>query len=335
MSDVYALMDYLSGRAWPSLDSLPRHPQPARQAQRPDESAGAPGHSDNRCETIDYDLSDRSQLLCRAMRVGKELGANEDTIGPADAAFLIRVRDQLNVQAFPATGSSISFTIRVIDGLLGEDGHEAGKVRRRYIIPNEGLDRAAFGLAKFVRCRVRMSLFVLLVTVALSTYVACGKLLLDTRDAVNRDFQGNLNAITAEAGHHEDKPGLAPGSRSENPFGKYPPSQIADPRIDDFCLDFASTFAVSQACHQRQELKIRKQNIHDLLRLWMWPFSNISSDEQVAQWAGTSIAVIGNYLLPVFYGLLGALGFVLRRLNRQLSDYLLTPRVQRANMIKN
>jgi hypothetical protein len=334
MSEVYALMDYLSGRAWPSLDSLPRHPRPTNQTQPPGESADASGHRDNRCETIDYDLSDRSHLLCRAMRVGKELGANEDTIGPADAAFLIRVRDQLNVQAFPATGSSISFTIRVIERLTGENGNGAGKVRRRYIIPDEDLDKAAFDLAKFVRCRVRMSLFVLLATVALSTYVACGKLLLDTRDAVNRDFQGNLNAITAETSRHEDKLGVDSHPTPDGAYGTYPPSQIVDARIDAFCQDFDLVSSVNQACHQREELKIRKQDIHDLLRLWMWPWNNISSDEKVAQWAATSIAVVGNYLLPVLYGLLGALGFVLRRLNRQLSDYLLTPRDQRANLIR-
>jgi hypothetical protein len=330
MSDVYALLDYLSGRAWPSLDPLPGHPRPTRQDHRPGEPRDATDCSDTDCEKIDYDFSDRSRLFCRAMRVGEELGATGGTIGPTDAAFLIRVRDHLNVQAFPATGSSISFTLRVIEKLGGKK-QKSGAVHTQYIIRNDNLDEAAFRLAKFVNCRVKMSFVVLLTTVALSTYVACGKLLLDTSDAVNRDFGANLAAISAETSRHQS-PDLIPATADE--FTNYPPSQIPDRRIDYFCRDYNSSITVSQACHQREELKIRKQNIHNLLRLWICPWSNISSDEQVAQWAATRIAVGGNYLLPVFYGLLGALGYVLRRLNQQLSDYLLTPRDRRANQIR-
>jgi hypothetical protein len=60
----------------------------------------------------------------------------------------------------------------------------------------------------------------------------------------------------------------------------------------------------------------------------------MESDEKVAQWAATSTGVLGNYLLPFLYGWLGALGFVLRRLNQQLADCLLTPRDLRANSIR-
>jgi hypothetical protein len=330
MSDVYALMDYLSGRAWPSLEPLPRFARandPPPHADVTDVS----GCSNSDCDLIDRDLSDRSRLFCRAMRIGQELGSNPHEINPADAAFLIRVRDHLNVQASPATGSSIAFTIRAMEGLLDPKMKHEQKEPPGYIIPDPALDGAAFRLAEFVKCRVTMSLVVLSITVALSTYVACGKLLLDTRDAVNRDFGTNLAAIAVEVGRHQT-PDLAPSGESQ--FHQYPPSQIPDPRIDQFCYEYVSNISVDQACHQREELKVRKQNIHNLLRYWMFPFQNISSDEQVAQWAATSIAVVGNYLLPVFYGLLGALGFVLRRLNRQLSDYLLTPRDLRANLIR-
>ena len=329
MSDVYALLDYLSGRALPPLAPSSGPAWFNRHLDGPDGSKHTSMQDKMTCETIDYDLINQSALLCRTMKIGKSLDATDPQIGSAELAFLIRARDQLNVRAAPATGISISFTIRVVQRLLGNN-HEIPDDERRYIVPDKSLDQAAFNLAIFVKYSMRTLIWVLVVTVVLSTYVTCGKLLLDTRDAVNRDFGANLAAIVAEANSHSGaETGLAISSNV-----KYPSTQVADVPIDKFCTVFGGNVLVGENCHQREEIKERKRDINELLRFWICPFHSMTSDEKVAQWATTVTGLMGNYLLPVLYGWLGALGFVLRRLNRQLADCLLTPRDLRANHIR-
>jgi hypothetical protein len=170
-------------------------------------------------------------------------------------------------------------------------------------------------LADFVRRRLRLMAFLLVITVLLSAYVAFGKLLLDTRDAVNKDFAANLSSIAME-------------------MGQYPSEAPNDDLVKAFCKNQHAVFLVYQSCYQRDELVVRKTNIHDLIKRWIYPFLQAASGEEVEQWAMTVIGVLGNYLLPVLYGGLGSLGFVLRRLNRQLADCLLTPRDLRANTIR-
>jgi hypothetical protein len=167
-----------------------------------------------------------------------------------------------------------------------------------------------------------MLYFLLPIAVILSTYVACGKLLLDTRDQVDKDIQGNMTVLTAAM--HQ------------------PSTTQADDQIQAFCDANKSNFQVDQSCWQHGQLKVRKADIHALLARWIWPFSapaapDISAshaDETTEQWATTVVGILGNYLLPILYGALGSVGFVLRRLNRQLADFLLMPRDLRANKIR-
>jgi hypothetical protein len=333
MSDVYALLDYLSGRAAPSLlPSSHGYLPPHRHQGGPDRAANRPESGAMPCDAIEHDLAEPSALLCRAMRIGTQIDEKTADIDYADMAFLIRARDQLNVRAAPATGSSISFTIRVVERLLGKDQSNRDGVHPiRYIIPDRSLDFAALQLAEFVKSRLNYLKLALIVTVLLSTYVACGKLLLETRDAVNKDFGANLASIMAQ---------VSAASNAQSAAGvpfviREPGGQVPDVLINKVCETGGTSLLLDQGCHQREELMGRKKDIHDLLKLWICPFHQIGSDdEKVAQWAATETGILGNYLLPVLYGWLGALGFVLRRLNRQLADCLLTPRDLRANHIR-
>jgi hypothetical protein len=162
----------------------------------------------------------------------------------------------------------------------------------------------------------------------LSTYVACGKLLLDTRDAANRDSGANFASLSAVATSSSGR------ATASNAASDTPDLSARDTLINNICQNVGLSVLVERNCTAREELKLRKKDISDLLRMWICPFCQIGSDEKVAQWSSTLIGIIGNYLLPVLYGWLGALGFVLRRLNRQLADCLLTPRDIRANSIR-
>ena len=52
------------------------------------------------------------------------------------------------------------------------------------------------------------------------------------------------------------------------------------------------------------------------------------------QHVAVAVGVIGNYILPVLYGALGAMGSMLRQFNRRLAERLLTPRDRRAAHIR-
>jgi hypothetical protein len=329
MSDVYALLDYLSGRALPSLTAPSHHSvRSHRHSIGVDALMNEPMPAEMTREMIEHDLADQVALLSRAMMIGKQLDADNGGISAAELAFLIRARDQLNVWSAPATGNSISFTIRVVGNLLGKEKDKGHGRHNRYIIPDESLDAAAFDLAVFVRGCLRLLKIVLILTVLLSTYVACGKLLLDTRDAANRDSGANFTSLSAVITYNSGR------AAASNAASDTPNLPARDTLINNICQNVGLSALVEQNCSAREELRLRKKDISDLLRMWVCPFCQIGSDEKVAQWSSTLIGIIGNYLLPVLYGWLGALGFVLRRLNRQLADCLLTPRDIRANSIR-
>ena len=317
MSDVYALLDYLSGRALPHIAPPPSNGRISRNREMRPRAQDAPD-----TDSIEDDLSDRNALLCRAMQIGGRI--DSIPISPADLAFLILARDFLNRQAAPATGSTISFTIRVVHELLGQGPkRKQSHVKSDYLVADPSLDLAAVALARFVRRQVRALTCLLLLTVAISTYVACGKLLLDTRDAVNRDFGANMEKIMSDAEHDPRRPTMITAVSGSPDV------------LDVLCEVNSSALSLSVNCSQRNELKMRKSNIHDLLGAWMLlPSLKELPGEGVEQWATTMVGIAGNYVLPVLYGWLGALGFVLRRLNRQLADYMLTPRELRANYIR-
>jgi hypothetical protein len=306
MSDVYALLDYLSGRASPSLG--PTVQGRPRRREEPDPQAAV--------DSIEHDLADQAGLLYRAMRIGEVLDGEAGEISFADAAFLISARDLLNYRAAPATGSSISFTIRVVGRLLGKAkrGEAPGA---HYIVADRALDDSAAALAGFVSNKILILMMALLLTIVVSVYVAWGKLLLDAQDAVNRDFGANISTIVShhEAGHDQAAP-------------------AGEDAIETICRPPVTSFVISQSCQQRKILLDRKATIHDLIVRWESPFFRSAEGEEAEQWAGTAIGVLGNYVLPVLYGGLGSLGFVLRRLNRQLADFLLTPRDLRASFIR-
>ena len=328
MSDVYALLDYLSGRAVPAI--APPVPFNARRrlstalVQNPPAPDGAAGCDKPALDaaSLDDDLMDRNALLIRVMQIGARMRSGP--VDAADAAFLILARDLLNRQAAPVTGNTIAFTMRVMRELLGRGRPgDAAAIPSDYLIEDDSLDQAAAALAGFVHRHVAGLWVLLTLTVLLSTYVAFGKLVLDTRDAVNRDFGNNISAIVGETSPRAEAPRAL--MVSETTFDL----------VDLVCGTDHPPVSLSLSCAQNHELRIRKQNVHDLLGRWV-PLKSFKGlpDEESSQWATTMIGVAGNYLLPVLYGSLGALGFVLRRLNRQLAEYLLTPRDLRASRIR-
>ncbi|WP_158924372.1 hypothetical protein [Acidisphaera sp. S103] len=314
MADVYALLDFLSGRAKPSLGYLTL-PTPGGQVTG-DPSALAGDETS-------------SAFVQKAMQIGKQVAKSESTIADDDVAFLIQARDLLNVRAAPATGNSIIFTLLVIDAIhsLRTDARPKNLAGPIYVFRDAWLEPAAKRLARSVKCWLRIMAFLLTITVLLSIYVAYGKLFFDTLDAVNRDNRANLTFLATEM--PDTIPTTDPNRRL----------------VDNFCGEDPLSFTKYQNCQDYYMIKERRNDVRALLRNWVilpatfeeaLPFDKSYDihSETVEQLAAARIGVIGNYILPVLYGIIGSLGFVLRQFNRNLADRLLTSRESRASHIK-
>jgi hypothetical protein len=92
------------------------------------------------------------------------------------------------------------------------------------------------------------------------------------------------------------------------------------------------SFAIDQACRQHEELKQRRDSVVAHVRSWDW--GSDQSEAGAVQHAAVAVGVLGNYILPVLYGTLGAMGSMLRQFNRRLAERLLTPRDRRAAHIR-
>lgn len=317
MSDVYALIDFLSGRARPSLVSpqYRRHDGPASRkfGEAWPDSAPLTDKLAER-ERIESDLEHPTAMIQRAMEIGKSLSAGD--VNPNDAAFLVSARDLLNMRAAPATGSSIVFTLLVIRRIHrhGKGSSPEGD-RSHFAYTNEHLETAANKLAGFVHCALWGMLVLLVFTLALSAYVAWGKLLLDTRDAVLADFGANVAVFSSQA------PQTATNSPQRGIL------------INEACKAQDRSFQVDQACQRQDELNDRKQSIVAHVKSWDWMTSG-QTEAGAVQHVAVTVGVIGNYILPVLYGALGAMGSMLRQFNRRLAERLLTPRDRRAAHIR-
>jgi hypothetical protein len=317
MSDVYALVDFLSGRARPSLASPQYRRYDGSINRRSPDPVVSPTSSSKEHllarERIEADLEHPTALIQRTMEIGRSIG--DGSVSAEDAAFLLSARDLLNMRAAPATGSSIVFTLLVISKIHPQvAGASSSANRSHFIYANEHLEGAASKLAIFVRRALWGMLILLVFTLALSAYVAWGKLLLDTRDAVLHDFGANETVFATQL----EKNSQTPSEKGTS--------------VAALCENDRHKFVIDQACRQRVELKERYDSV--AAHILSWDLFPEDSDVGAVQHVAVVVGVIGNYLLPVLYGALGSMGSMLRQFNRRLAERLLTPRDRRAAHIR-
>jgi hypothetical protein len=259
------------------------------------------------------------------MQIGKSL--SDGSVSAESATFLVGARDLLNVRAAPATGSSIVFTLLVISKIHPSAAGKSLTVNRaHFIYTNEHLEAAASKLAIFVRRALWGMAVLLAFTLALSAYVAWGKLLLDTRDAALRDFGANESVFAAQ---------LAQASQAARDIPTTPPRPAASERedlISTLCKADRRSFVIDQACKQHDELLERIEGV--AAHIQSWDVFPQDSKAGAVQHVAVAVGVVGNYLLPVLYGALGSMGSMLRQFNRRLAERLLTPRDRRAAHIR-
>jgi hypothetical protein len=315
-AEVYLLLDFLSGQADRSL--RPTQEERVRSIldlqDRPD--AGK-ADQDTECAEIEQDLCDPTRLVLRTMRIKYPDASAEQTFA-ADAAFLVRARDALNTRASPATGLTIAFTAMAAAGCSKRRQGDADGVSQFAERAYPQFRQAARGLARWVTVMLYVLPIVLVAALGVSAYAAWGKVMLDTLDAVRRDDGATQQALTAAASGRtaSDTKAVCDAPPAERP----PVCGRAD--------EIKTRYAVAAFQLAAWERPIRRELVT------MEQVSDTSGQKQTEQWATATMTVLGNYIMPILYGLLGSIAYVLRRYYDRLTANLLAPRDLRSNSIR-
>ncbi|MSP01137.1 MAG: hypothetical protein EXR07_08835 [Acetobacteraceae bacterium] len=362
-AEVYLLLDFLSGRADRSLrptsneqanSLLQEQLHLAARAANSGLGAGEKAPQNERAKVrqqIEEDLQDPTLLVLRTMGMNYPI-AEHDKDFEANAAFLIRARDVLNARAAPATGASIAFT-----SMVAARGSRPGTVSN-VVSTREFAETAYPGLqleAKQLKAwisRWRWVLVgVLLLTIVVSAYTACGKVMLDTLDAVRRDggaVQKELGAVPKEleAFLRELKAATA-AEKTPPAIGQEKTAQANAQEKPRPCTKPSENPAVAPvSCYPTEDLRLRNEVTHNNMALWLFQpsletdtgvqadWKTEATQKAVGQWAVVAMAILGNYFMPILYGFLGSLAFVLRRYYDRLAAQILSPRDLHANKIR-
>ena len=229
-------------------------------------------------ERIEADLEHSTALVQRAMRIGKSLGAGN--VSADDVSFLVSARDLLNQRAAPATGTSIVFTLLVTNKIHPKVNSSRSEEIGQLVYTSKHLGRSS-QLALLLRMSLIVMFLLLSFTLAMSAYVAWGKLLLDTRDALLHDVGGNDAVFAAQVAH--------------GPSGSLGMGDL----IATACKADPRTFVIDEACKQRDKLRSKaRRGYRAPSKFEIWG-SDHSEEEGVAQHVAVAVGVIGNYILPV------------------------------------
>jgi hypothetical protein len=342
-AQVYLLLDYLSGQSDRSLTRQISEQHPHDKST--DEPPPRPGRF--------------AELAKRAMRLRY---SPEREHFDEDAAFLLQTRDELSALAHPANCQSIAFTALVSAKSLDtqkknatleaavqafpEFSRLAGKLRRRI----EVVKWVAWGLVVLV--------------LLLSAYAAWGKLLLNNVDHIRGDF-GALTGKVVNAELSGALPYVGPlppdplADEGQDIDGKDKVFWLlrdiryqAEDLMRQTCRETVPLFRVSSRnadgstaaelsppsltgaalCAELMGIRVRMQEVDHRFEGWTRPFYKILRLLGVdvpykpeEQWGPALLAVLGNYILPMLYGCLGSMTFVLRRYYLRLGRSRLKP----------
>jgi hypothetical protein len=341
-AEVYLLLDFLSGRADRSLratsdeqarsllqDQLHASTKAAEDQLSPEGRRRQRAAEKDRRE-IERDLKDPTQLVLRTMQIKYPLAPTDENF-ETNAAFLMRARDVLNTRAAPATGATIAFTSMVSAHGSKADDERVGDVTAREFAESAypWLKADARRLDLWIRHRLGVMVVVLTLAIGVSAYAAWGKVMLDTLDAVRRDDAATQQVLITRGS-------VVLASRSPTADG-----MVSSLNCDDHKFN---VYESSNPCNRVKELKLRSNVTHNNIAFWLMRWSTPDLDQEdpmvtsrwigVEQLATASLTVLGNYVMPIMYGFLGSLAYVLRRHYDRLTVHLLSPRDLRANAIR-
>ena len=188
---------------------------------------------------------------------------------------------------------------------------------------------------------------VLILALAASGYTAWGKVMLDTLDAIRRDDGATQQELAAARSQ-------LPASQASMACGDHCTDSIAKTvSLTALAVCGDRNPNVPAVCDRVHDIQIRRVVTTYELAMWEFPSwfpwwfekaapgngapkADVDAMEQkrAEQWAVATMAVLGNYVMPILYGLLGSIAYVLRRHYDRLAAHLLSPRDVRANRIR-
>jgi hypothetical protein len=281
------------------------------------------------------------------------------------AAALILVRDKLNTVARPANGATIAFTVLVAgeDGDQPPLWRRLGYGRSREVVGVQPAPRPGIGwgadapsrtsLARLAypglvanAARFRRHYKMLLALLALWLVFTC---VLSWNITTGHAINLRLQALDTQKTDIEKK--IAEAQTAGAAGGQAIVGSTKPQPVTHYCAseDQFSTVAQLQLCDQltsnRRQYFAASEDLADWLAIWGWlkgishrlcgssnclePHASIPQDGQAElnqQWAAVLADVLGNAILPVVYGILGAGAAIVRDIWGKMRDSLLSPR---------
>jgi hypothetical protein len=299
-------------------------------------------------------------ILSRLDEINSELehppeAASERAIKPEDTAFLQIMRDVLNGIASPASSLTIAYTALV-----------TGSRRSKDTESREKLARKAYGGMISTAYWNRLTQRAFLVLALLTTVLAVRE---SSNVALGRDYMRNLANLqvqqTSIAAEKTRLEGLLPGPLE----GLVPPEPVEEPSsprnkdsetfvvsVFDLCdrqnalanyfkqqnIDLPLRAQVHDICGRDYVLAKNFGIVHHQLRQYeknWWEMagplaSPKDGQDDVEFIIGPALTMWGNYMLPVIFGFLGILVFVILDFYSKIRDSRLDPRDYRLSVIR-
>jgi hypothetical protein len=319
LDEVYLLIDYLSGRA--------------------DRKVGA--------VQIDSCLQP-DQKVCLIDEVCNiRWPPTGDHARARQAAVLFKARDKLNELAAPATGRTIAYTLLFAPAGGDNKSHTFfPQSLARHAYPH--LVDSAMRMRDWLKWLLRLMIASLVVTSLVSWYVAYGSLVLQRIE--------QLDGQRAELSEALDSfKGIKPTAVS-TALIRGTPSEVWLRSEEELQAHLGEVSgqepALERARDAAEQLNFRRTAADEALNEWasyfLWlprsagwilgfPSNNLNSHamtEWKEQWSANLLAVLGNYVLPMMYGFLGATAAVMVNINQKIRSSRLSPRDRRMSQVQ-
>ena len=339
LNEVYLLMDFVSGRHDKSLTSLSGIRIPGKDS--------AITNADDiitHISTLRFPPEEFRPLTAR------------------NAAFLLIVKDQLNRIAKPAIGVTVAFTAMVV-GSDREPHPGTASARRRKDGTRQSLAaeaypsliRSALRLRRITIAAIALMLLLTVFTVYTSGIVSFGRSLVERVEEVNRSAQTVAEAIksieVARGGERESDLAVRAASRSSATTGFV--RLCERPKLTRFASQQGDITVFEdaqqrQVCDQLDDVTHKQtlayRDLGDFENRQLYPYTVVGSFfsemRQLLRPNGSSsekrevahetiaaiLTVLGNYVLPMCFTLLGTGVSILRDIYTKMRDSTLAPR---------
>jgi len=268
------------------------------------------------------------------------------------AAILFKARDKLSELAAPATGLTVAYTLLVAPGRCGK----AELARKAY--PH--LIKHAEHLRTWLRWLLGIMIVGILLSSLASWYVAYGKLVLSRIEQLDTQRSEITTAFDAVEGMNRTAGQAIPARGAPSEAWMEDEAELIKrcERIEKSrsSLNGDTSTHLIRACEAAHELNEKRlvadQALDEWGSYWHWlPQSawalgvahiegkgEADDDTKVVerkeQWSANLQAILGNYALPMMYGLLGAAAAAMMNVNQKIRSSRLSPRDRRMSQVQ-